>query len=383
MNWKPGDLNVIIGPNGAGKSNLLRSLEMIYFSAQGKLENYIKKSGGMGSVVWDGSVDEISFRLKGSPLELDRYPKKNPLTYELGLERLGTTSAYRVRNELLGNFHLVEMGTRSEPFKLLQRRLLRAQIFDLDENALVAPEESISEEETLLSFSKGPLTYISNWQIPAFQKEIESWRIYQSINVGEEAEIRKAVRSKKELRVDSDGQNLISVLHTLYSEERTFKEEINLAMASAFGEDFEELVFAPDADNQIQLRIRWKSLKHAQPASNLSDGIIRFLFLLAILANPKPGTLICIDEPANGLHPSMLPIIVEYVIEASKQTQIIITTHSPDLLNAFRETRPTTTIAHMINGETKLKILNESSLDYWLKEYSLGSLMSSQELEDF
>ena len=45
--WLPGDLNVIIGPNGTGKSNLLRFLELIAISAQGKLSKYIQSLGGM------------------------------------------------------------------------------------------------------------------------------------------------------------------------------------------------------------------------------------------------------------------------------------------------------------------------------------------------
>ena len=139
--------------------------------------------------------------------------------------------------------------------------------------------------------------------------------------------------------MEPDGQNLISVLHTLYTGDRDFKNEINLAMRAAFGEDFEELVFPPAADQRVQLRVRWKSLQREQSAADLSDGTLRFLFLLAVLASPSPAPLIAIDEPETGLHPSMLPIVAEYAVDASSRTQVIFTTHSPQFLDAFRETK--------------------------------------------
>ncbi len=90
-------------------------------------------------------------------------------------------------------------------------------------------------------------------------------------------------------------------------------------MRAAFGEDFEELLFPPDADQRIQLQIRWRSLQRERSAADISDGTLRFLFLLAVLANPSPAPLIAIDEPETGLHPSMLPIVAEYAREAANR----------------------------------------------------------------
>jgi len=153
-------------------------------------------------------------------------------------------------------------------------------------------------------------------------------------------------------------------------------------MRAAFGDDYEELVFPPAADQRIQLRVRWKSLQREQTAADLSDGTLRFLFLLTVLASPSPAPVIAIDEPETGLHPSMLPIVAEYAVDAAERVQVILTTHSPQFLDTFEDTKPTTTVAKWVNGETILKTLSGEKVERWLKEYSLGSLYRSGELED-
>jgi predicted ATPase len=380
VSWTPGDLNVVIGPNATGKSNLLRILELISVSAQGRLGKYIQNSGGMEPLVWDGSLKGIQFSLKASPLYPYWFIERNWLIYQVNMTRLGMTSSYRIDNELLSYFHRDNSGTIEEPFKMLERKELTARVFDEDKKELVAPEESLSEDETLLSLLAGP--FALHRDIPPFRSELIRWSIYHDLYFGQDSVIRQATISRHEKRVDPDGKNLIPVLHTLYTGDRDFKKDIDLAMRAAFGNDYDELVFPPAADQRIQLRVRWKSLRREQTAADLSDGTLRFLFLLTVLASPSPAPVIAIDEPETGLHPSMLPIVAEYAVDAAERVQVILTTHSPQFLDAFDDTTPTTTVTKWANGETVLKTLSGEKLDRWLKEYSLGSLYGSGELED-
>jgi predicted ATPase len=68
---------------------------------------------------------------------------------------------------------------------------------------------------------------------------------------------------------------------------------------------------------------------------DLSDGMLRFLCLSAALLNPQPPPFIAIDEPEAGLHPRLLPIVADLIKTAGEQSQVLVTTHSPDLLNRF------------------------------------------------
>jgi len=377
--WCPGNLNVIIGPNASGKSNLLRALETLSTAAQGGLGRYVQQEGGMEPVLWDGQADRIRLLTKMTPLPPYTDEVKDALTYDLTLARLGKTSSYRIDHEVLGNFYQVETGAMPTPFKLLERDPHHAVVFSMDSKRFEAPPASVPEEESLLSVAAGPFT--ANRIVGEFQKELADWKIYQGFHTHREAQIRAPQVTRADAEVSADGQNLISVLHSLYTGSRDFKTEINTAMRSAFGDDFEELVFPPAADQRIQLRIRWRSLKREQSAADLSDGTLRFLFLLAVLANPSPPPIIAIDEPETGLHPSMFPIVAEYARDAASKAQVILTTHSPEFLDAFRDEVPTTTVVERQEGQTILRVVSGEELSYWLQQYTLGELYRSNELE--
>ena len=298
------------------------------------------------------------------------------------IEQTEAGASYRLQGEVLE-------GKDTDPFRL--ERIKDGATFDYKNLRWAFSESAAVETETTASViaksaltsgpnttSVGPINNPVSW----FQRELTNWLVYQDVIVSRGSSIRQSAITKFETRVAPDGQNLINVLHTLYTGDRQFKQDINDAMSAAFGEDFDELIFPPAADQRIQMRVRWKTLKREQSTADLSDGTLRFLFLMTVLASPNPPPLIAIDEPETGLHPSMLPIIAEYAAEAATRTQVIFTTHSDRFLDAFRDTKPTTTVAKWENGETILRTISGETLDYWLQEYSLGSLFRSGELEE-
>lgn len=379
VRWEPGDLNVLIGPNGSGKSNLLRVLELLVCSTTGRLGRYVQQEGGMEPLLWDGRADSIRMVVTASPLPPYKDPKSDSLTYDLALARLKKTSAYRIEAEALENRCEKERRKATEAFVLLKRDPRHAIIYDMNRQAIDARAATVPEQETLLSSNQGPFSV--NPFVAGFREQMAAWRIYQYFHTDREAAVRGPVVARVENQVDDDGQNLIAVLHTLYTESREFKRDLNTGMEAAFGEDFEKLEFPPAADQRVHLRVHWKSLRRGQPAADLSDGMLRFLYLMAILANPSPPPLIAIDEPETGLNPSMFPIIAEYAQEAARKTQVILSTHSPEFLDAFRDAVPTTTVLEWHEGQTNLKVLSGDTLAYWLKQYTLGELYRSKELE--
>ncbi len=370
VSWRPGDLNVIIGPNGSGKSNLLRMLELISTTAQQRLERLVQEAGGIEQILWDGQAHELNIMLTTSGVGIGQ--ARRGIIYEVSIEP-DDYGMYYIEKEVLSDAF--------DKFKLIDKVGSTGKIVGREDNQVA--EITTFDMETVLSSTRNPLlTWIAIAGLPLYRQQIANWKIYQNLRVDADATIRQTPVSRLEQQVATDGQNLINVLHTLYTSDRQFKQDINDAMFAAFGEDFDELIFPPAADQRIQMRVRWKTLKREQSTADLSDGTLRFLFLMTVLASPNPPPLIAIDEPETGLHPSMLPIIAEFAAEAATRTQVIFTTHSDRFLDAFRDTKPTTTVAKWENGETLLKTISGETLDYWLQEYSLGSLFRSGELEE-
>jgi predicted ATPase len=388
--WKPDALNVLIGPNGGGKTNLIKALEFLSICGQGDLAEYVKKEGGMRSLVWDAkqdgslrmkvvtnSSDEAAYSLAEIVIQGRPTKKRGIFSYGIELKAMAKGSSYDVLAEQL---NLMPEGAGA-PITLIDWQWLHgARILSESDEISLSPEaKDLSAEKTLLSA-------VSPWTSPTadgFRSSLASWAIHQEFYTGHYAEVRKPAMTRYEKTVSPDGQNLISVLHTLYNESETFKEELDAAMQAVFGDTFKGIHFSPAADQYIQMRVRWRHLKNPVSAGDLSDGTLRFLFLITILANPEPPPLIVIEEPEIGLHPRMMAVVAEYALQAAERSQVIFTTHSPEFLSAFRDKIPTTTVCEWKDGETVLRTVSGDDLDYWLKEYSLGELFTSGQLESF
>lgn len=354
VEWSPAPLNVLIGPNGSGKSNLLRGLRLLRSAARGTLHDDILASGGMGALVWDSRAQLIMWNVTLA---------NKPLHYRLALQRLGSGAEYVIARELLQE--------RNDQETLIDRHSRQVTIYAEQLDLSLRPN---AERETALHFGR------YDKKVDAVGERLRSIAVYHDLNVHEGAPLRQASLARRETTLSADGHNLIPVLHTLYSTDRAFKETMNNAMSAAFGREFEELIFPPAADQRVDMRIRWRSLRTEQSTANLSDGTLRFLMLVAILAAPTDNEVIAIDEPELGLHPHMLPIIAELAQQASERSQIIFTTHSPQFLDAFAEP-PATTVVTLENGESKFEMLAGQDLAAWLQRYTLGELFRSGELE--
>ena len=364
VTWEPSDLNILIGPNGSGKSNLLRFLELITVAARGGLGKYIQSLGGMDAIVWDGQARNVTFML-------DCIEEALGIPDSYTLKMIPTGATYFIDRE-----NLIAKNTQ----EVFINRSFRKAMFKEDTGDTLQELESsevIGRDETLLSTVSG----IPFSDVPMFKAMLSRIAIYHDIRVDNGAEIRRASVTRSEKLIDPDGQNLIPVIHTLYTTNRDFERNLDAGMRAAFSDEYEKLVFPPAADQRIQLRVRWKTLRREQSAADLSDGTLRFLLLLTLMLNPEPHQVIAIDEPETGLHPAMLPIIAEYAVEAATRAQVILTTHSPQLLDAFTDKNPTTTVTKWVDGETVLQNLSGDDLAYWLREYTLGTLFKSGELE--
>ena len=113
------------------------------------------------------------------------------------------------------------------------------------------------------------------------------------------------------------------------------------------------------------------------PARRLSDGNLRFLCLLAILLDPTPRSLVVIEEPELGLHPDILPTIRDLMVEACETRQLIITTHSTQLVDAMTDYADSVLICEKEEGNTCLTRLSQEEIEKWREHEGLGGMWMS------
>lgn len=384
VRWEPGALNIVIGPNASGKSNLLKFLRLISASARAGLNDQVLREGGMGAILWDGRGEKLSFELSTETAEeveeadavfIDRF------RYEVTLLRLGTGANYIVDEEALRGLWYEGTNREAGPGTPPLWRTQNVAHYEFPGGGMDLHPQNFVASETLLG-QISALTPQAPY-IRTHRQFLSGWSIYDDLHTESGTAIRRAVTSRFDERLDADGQNLASVLHTHYTNDVDFKDRVDEAMRAAFGEDYRGLAFPPAADQQIQLAVQWNTQKRPQSAASLSDGTLRFLCLLAVLAQPNPPGLIAFDEPETGLHPRMMRIVAEMAENATLRTQVIFTTHSAAFLSGFsKETPPTTTVMALEDGQSALKTVRADELAGWLEDYSLGSLYQSRTLEN-
>lgn len=382
--WQPGRLDLVVGPNGGGKSNLLRCLELISRTAKGELQSTVAENGGMIPLLWDHQPGSFGWKLRIDPVDQPRHLTEDALTYEIELAQVGRGSAYEFAKDSLGNWHKYEQGLEKSPYWIFNRDPRKAYLFDQRERKLVPIEELSSDTPDGYDENESLLSHIADQRnrIPSLARRVlEGWSIYHDIHAEQGSLMRKPATTQFTKRLAPDGSNLVTVLHTLYTGDREFHNLLDEGMRAGFGEEYDHLTFQPAAAQQIQLAVQWKSSKEPHAGADLSDGTLRFLFLLTVLCHPEPGALVAIDEPEVGLHPSMLPIVAEYAGAACEKTQIVLTSHSPEFLDSFSGLSPRVTLCHWEGGQTHLYALEEQAMAKWLERYRLGHLFTRGDLE--
>lgn len=123
------------------------------------------------------------------------------------------------------------------------------------------------------------------------------------------------------------------------------------------------------------------------PAESASDGTVRFLGFLAALFTSKPERVLFFEEPENGIHPARLAYLVELIeSEArSRQVQVILTTHSPEVLNALSdESREHASLMYRdgegFSGEIR-RLVDIPDIEKVMAKHGLGRLLSTRWLE--
>jgi predicted ATPase len=167
----------------------------------------------------------------------------------------------------------------------------------------------------------------------ALRRELERWLFFYF----EPRERMRAANPVNEVRhIGLMGEELTAFLNTLRAlDERQFQaleRALHLVIPSITG-------VVLDVNNLGEIELRLREGNTLIPARVVSEGTLRILGLLALAGAKKPPALVGFEEPENGVHPRRLQLIAELLQTRAElgETQMIVTTHSPLLLDLIAD----------------------------------------------
>ena len=406
-------LTVVVGANASGKSSLIDCLRLVRECCEYPINTAMGWHGGPASLLNAGNGNsqltwEVDFR-KPSTAYWDDVPLKrdNPLSYEVVLKADVQQGLMHAQYEVLRNLH--PAPGHQESLKHLEATPYRRHIFDREQGRLIpfdmeqSAPAGVQESGTAAAISASTIAaqqesafllsqilFFNEFPIPAAARYFfVRMGFYPGFDVTRSSALRtRAAEIKPMATLAANGDNLGTVLHDILTryDFRSTAEELGDFLRVAYPA-FEAIHCdtTHGTPPQVLVGIREKSMSRSMYLWDLSDGMLRFLCLATALLNPIPPSLVAIDEPELGLHPGLLPIVAEMIKAASERTQVLVTTHSPDLLNCFG----IDDVAVMARDSDEARAVwyrpsNRSTLKQLLEDVtgdSLGDLHRSGELE--
>jgi len=369
-----GPVNVLVGPNMSGKSNIvdsLRFLQQFFFPqpATDGLTYALAQRAGIGEVLWKGANESL-------------------ITFTMG-----------VQDDLIPDrrfVYVLEIIAGVGGFATIQRESLKL-IIDKSELDLIVEEDGVrtlvnsdrTRRVRTVSTANSALQYASpEFEAYALKALIGMWRFYQLVP----AIMKQANPTSAGEILDTHGSNLSAWLMGLQTRFPDAFDKINEVVCDVFP-DLQRLLTWPTQQGTVHLAAVEHGLKRPVSIWQMSDGQLAFIALLSLIYAPPDlgGSVYCLEEPENHLHPNLLSAMVALlrqvrleVVEARLPlSQLFITTQSPFLVD--QATLDEVIWVTKKLGETQaFPPANKNHLRKLIedKELGLGDLMYSGTLGD-
>ena len=169
-------------------------------------------------------------------------------------------------------------------------------------------------------------------EVVAVREVLRSWRFYDQLRTDAGAPARAPQVGTRTPVLAHDGADLAAALETVRDLGRG--DELDAAVSRAFPGS--RLAVHAD-DGRFELALHQDGLLRPLTGAELSDGTLRYLFLVAALLSPRPPALLVLNEPETSLHPDLLPALGALVHAAARETQVVVVTHATPLVEALRD----------------------------------------------
>ncbi len=351
-------LTFLVGANGAGKSNFLDALHLVKDALTSSLDNALNERGGLGEVRRRSSGHPTNF---GVRLEFT-LPNSRTGHYAFNIGALADRG-YEVQSEECA---LDSPG--KGPFFRVERGQVRR-----------------SSETTLPAFTSDRLALVAVSGLAAFRPVFDALTAMGFYNLNPKL-MRDLQKPQDGRLLKSGGENIASVLGHLarVSTAGTQRSREYLQLVVPMVHGVERVQIGPM--ETLEFRQDMAGAKHPWRfyAQNMSDGTLRALGVLTALFQGNPDyspTLVGIEEPETALHPGASAALREALIDASRTTQVIVTSHSPDLLDDDAIDAEMILAVISQGGETEIAKLDASSRSVMRDHlFSAGELLRLNQL---
>lgn len=365
-----GRLTVVTGANGTGKSSLYRALRLLGDCASGQVVGSLAREGGLQSVLWAGP-QTLGGARRGHAVEGTR--RKGPVSLLLGYASAPTSGT----QERPGFGYLIDLGlpvpAESSAFNRdpqIKRELIWSgpmarpgSVLLQRKSAVVAAREGRgwSDLATGLSSATSMLAELADPQrapeILAVREQIRAWRFYDGFRVDPDAPARRPQVGTRTEVLSGDGSDVAAAVQTIL--EVGDAAGVQDHIADAFDGARIEVLWD---GGLCEVALHQPGMLRPLRASELSDGTLRYLLLVAALHTPRPPELMVLNEPETSLHPELLAPLARLIVAAAAHTQLVVVTHSRPLVEAI-EAAGADTLPEEVRAITLTKDLGETRIE--------------------
>jgi predicted ATPase len=346
-----GEVTVLLGANGVGKSNLVSFFSMLNYMMTGALQNFIAERGYSDSFLYFGAKQtrqiyaSIEF---ADDTAVDIY--EFTLTHAAGDILIFTEETLISQQHGNDKPYTLKLSTGSRETELLTF-VRNSKEKQLDRNTATV-----------------------------ILKLLKKCKVFHFHDTSMNAKIRGQGYLEDNQYLNHDAGNLAAFLYRLKENQETYPYYLKIVRyiqktMPQFG-DFE---LRPNERNNNYILLNWRAKSNPNylfGPHQISDGSLRFMALATLLLQPKTllPSVIVLDEPELGLHPSAISYLAGMIKATSVAVQIIVATQSQRLVDEFELSNIVVVNRDKASNSTTFEYKNSDDLANWLDEYSLSEL---------
>lgn len=348
-------LTILVGPNASGKSNILRAMQLINRMMIAENPPSVEL---IQNLLWVGGADKIRFQLQVNVGEKEA-------NYRLELK---PESENQISSE-----ELIVAG-----IKVISVSQGKGKVRDEDDQNSITYRSKKLALKSAGDYGYKPVT-------SALTEFIRGWELYDfkpHVMRGENILLHSLPDVPTAL--DNDGVLLKHLLSYWHTNDLNRFQAVNDALktCSRLGIEYRD-----NGESDLYLL---EGYKNPIPLDRASDGTLRLLAYHTLLNQPDLPSLIAIEEPERNLHPAALSEISKVLEQLAEETQVIITTHSSQLLDSFNAENLSDNLRVLLllsrpgSGTVVINLEKErnsrEALSDWIEDFGIGSAIFHSEL---